>query len=715
MEQKAKRFLKKRILRLITPRGETASRFKEHEVVVALCGNPNVGKSTVFNALTGLKQHTGNWPGKTVQNARGHFSCAGKAYALYDLPGAYSLFANSAEEEVARDFICFEKPAVTAVVADATSLERSLNLVLQVLEIAPNAVVCVNLMDEAQKKGIHVDLDVLSKRLNVRTVGASARNGAGLKDFMCAVAAAAEEDTVSPPRIDYGSEIEQAISLIEPAVQQTFGCLLNVRWTSLRLLEGDESLLSSIQKYLGKDPNADMHIQKAQKAAFAYLEESGITREILCDRIAAALVRAAEDIAKEAVQETKENHRARDERVDKLLTSRRFGYPLMLLLLFFILWITVAGANYPSELLSSALFSLMEPLTGLLSRLRMPDIVIDMLVNGVYKTLAWVVSVMLPPMAIFFPLFTILEDWGYLPRVAFNLDAPFRRAGAHGKQALTTCMGLGCNACGVMGCRIIDSPRERLIATLTNTFVPCNGRFPLLIALIALFFSTGENGIVSALILTGFLLIGVLSTLGAAKLLSKTLLKGVPSSFRLELPPYRKPQFFKVLVRSLLDRTVFVLGRAVCTAAPAGLIIWLLANVDVGGISVLVRLADFFDPFAHLMGMDGYILLAFILALPANEIVIPLILMGYTASGSLAGYESLSSLRELFVSHGWTYITALSVMLFSLFHWPCATTLLTIKKETNSMKWTLVAILLPTIWGVVFCMLINAVKTLLSL
>ncbi|MCE5235078.1 MAG: ferrous iron transport protein B [Eubacteriales bacterium] len=678
---------------------------------MALAGNPNVGKSTVFNALTGLKQHTGNWPGKTVQNARGYFFHAGKEHVLFDLPGTYSLLANSAEEEIARDFICFSRPDVTVVVADATCLERSLNLVLQVREITKNTVLCVNLMDEAKKKGISVDLTRLGARLSLRAVGASARSGAGIQALLGAVAAAGEGGAGgegATPLIDYGPELEQAVSLVEPAVTQRLGGRLDGRWAALRLLEGNESLLASLFHSLGFDLAADEQIAAALNRALAFLEESGIARDALRDRITAARVFFAESVAREVLTEANKTYRARDERIDKVLTSRLFGYPLMLLLLFFILWLTIAGANVPSALLSDALFSLMGPAKALLSAIRAPEPLIDLLVNGVYKTLAWVVSVMLPPMAIFFPLFTILEDWGYLPRVAFNLDGPFRRAGAHGKQALTTCMGFGCNACGVTGCRIIDSPRERLVAVLTNSFVPCNGRFPLLILLSTLFFAGAGGGPVPALMLTGFLVLGVSATLLSAKLLSKTLLRGVPSSFQLELPPYRLPQFGKVLVRSLLDRTIFVLGRAVGAAAPAGLLIWLLAAIKPEGVSLLIRLADFFNPFARLMGMDGYILLAFFLALPANEIVLPLILMGYTASASLSSFESMASLRALFLAHGWTNVTALCVMLFSLLHWPCATTLFTIKKETGSLKWTFVAFLLPTAWGIAVCMAVAA-------
>jgi len=322
-------------------------------------------------------------------------------------------------------------------------------------------------------------------------------------------------------------------------------------------------------------------------------------------------------------------------------------------------------------------------------------------------------------MAIFFPLFTLLEDSGYLPRVAFNLDNFFRKACAHGKQALTMCMGFGCNAAGIVGCRIINSPRERLIATITNNFVPCNGRFPTLIAIITMFFAGTAGGafqsVVSTLMLTGMIILGVIMTVLISKLLSKTILKGIPSSFNLELPPYRRPQIGRVIVRSILDRTLFVLGRAVVVAAPAGLIIWLLANIHVGDLSLLTHCAAFLDPFARLMGLDGYIFFAFILGFPANEIVVPIIIMSYMATGSLTDFESLAQLHTLFLSHGWTWLTAVCVMLFSLIHWPCGTTCLTIKKETQSLKWMLVSMAVPTVSGIVVCLIVANTVRLLGL
>jgi len=686
--------------------------------VVALAGNPNVGKSTVFNSLTGLNQHTGNWPGKTVVNAQGKYRHKGNHFIMVDIPGTYSLMANSAEEEIARDFICFGSPDAVVIVADATCLERNLNLVLQTMEITDKVVLCVNLMDEARKKKIRVDLNLLASRLGIPVVGTSARSGRGLDRLMDAAASLADGSFESKPlRVTYSKEIENAVSMVEPALSDVLQRRIDSRWVSLRLLDKDESLLRSLKDYLGCDPMQNEEVLRKVTEARRLLEDAEIPLELLRDQIVTKIIHTCEDIGREAITFEKKEYAERDRKIDQILTSKLTGIPIMIALLFGVFWLTITGANVPSSLLAKSLFSLEGPISRFFVWISAPEWLGSIFVDGIYRTLAWVVSVMLPPMAIFFPLFTLLEDLGYLPRIAFNLDNFFRKACAHGKQALTMCMGFGCNAAGIIGCRIIDSPRERLIAIITNNFVPCNGRFPTLIAIITMFFAGAVGGafqsVVSTLMLTGVIVLGVAMTVFISKLLSKTILKGVPSSFNLELPPYRRPQIGKVIVRSILDRTLFVLGRAVAVAAPAGLIIWILANIHVGGLSLLNQCAGFLDPFAKALGLDGYILMAFILGFPANEIVVPIIIMSYMAAGTLTDLESLSELHALFVNHGWTWLTAVCTMLFSLMHWPCGTTCLTIKKETQSFKWTLVSFAVPTVTGIVVCLIVaNAVRLL---
>ena len=605
------------------------------ERIVALAGNPNVGKSTVFNALTGMRQHTGNWAGKTVGCACGRCRSAREQYLLVDLPGTYSLQPHSAEEAVACDFVRGGKADAVVVVCDATCLERTLVLALQMHSVTPNTIVCVNLLDEARRKRIHIDLPALQAQLGMPVVGVTARKKKTLRallDALDAVMAAPQ------PRPDGAPE--------------------------------------------AGDPADD--------------------------------VRRAEAICRAAVRRETPEYAARDRRLDRLLTSRATGYPIMLLGLAAVLWLTIAGANAPSEWLAHFFGWTQGRFSAMLIFLHAPPWLQGLLVDGMFRTLAWVVAVMLPPMAIFFPLFTLLEDAGYLPRVAYNLDRPFQACRACGKQALTMCMGLGCNAAGVVGCRIIDSERERLLAVLTNSLMPCNGRFPALIALMTMFFSLSGSTLTAALLLTAALVLCVGLTFGATWLLSVTVLRGKPSAFALELPPYRAPQVGQVIVRSVFDRTLFVLGRAAAVAAPAGMVLWALANVRPGGVSLLTRCAAALDPLGHIMGMDGVLLLAFVLGFPANEIVLPIAVMGYLAQGSLSDALGLAQMHALLTANGWTWTTAVSAVLFFLLHWPCSTTLWTIRRETGSTKWTLLAALLPTALGMALCAAFTALARLLG-
>lgn len=687
---------------------------KPGDRVIALAGNPNVGKSTVFNALTGMKQHTGNWPGKTVVNAQGYCTWHNEGMVLVDIPGSYSLMARSSEEEVARDFICFGKPDAVVVVCDATSLERNLNLVLQIIEASKRTVVCVNLMDEARKKHIELDLALLSKRLGVPVVGTTARSRKGLDGLLDQVQGILREGHPQERRllVSYPDYIEEAIGQLVPAIEQGAKGELDARWLAARLLDGDDGFWVSLQESLGVSPKSDSGVATALRQVLSGFLLRGISLTQVQDDMVASFVHTAAEVCDGVVTVTRQGGDARDRRLDKLFTSKATGFPIMLLLLLLIFWFTISGASVPSELLAKGLFWLEDRLAWGALAIGLPTILVDILIHGIYNVMAWVVSVMLPPMAIFFPLFTLLEDFGYLPRMAFNLDKCFQSCDACGKQALTMCMGFGCNAAGVTGCRIIDSPRERLIAILTNSFVPCNGRFPILISIISMFLigsATGMLGsLLGALILVGLIVVGVGMTLLVSKILSRTILKGVPSSFTLELPPYRKPQIGKVIVRSIVDRTLKVLGRAVVAAAPAGLIIWILAHTSIGGITLLAKLTGFLDPFGYLLGMDGVILTGFLLGFPANEIVIPIIIMTYLAQESLMELEG-AALLQLFVQNGWTWVTAVSTLIFALFHWPCATTCLTVQKETQRFKWTALSFLLPTVSGIVCCFLFNTV------
>ncbi len=664
--------------------------------VIALAGNPNTGKSTVFNYLTGLNQHTGNWPGKTVVSARGEYNYNEKEYIIVDLPGSYSLFTASKDEEVSRDFICYGDYDAIVVVLDATCLERNLNLVFQISEITNRIILCVNLIDEAKKKNIVLDKEGLESELNIPIILTSARKGIGMNELKKAIEKVASSNIEDKRHnVKYDEKIEKRVSEIIPYLEEMN--ISNPRWSALRLLD------SSIDIFSYKKNN-NLSIDQAKYLASKLKIEPD--NQFIREKISEQNYNYANYLKQKYVTEdyAKLN---RDKKIDDIVTSKIFGIPIMLLLLCLILWITIQGANVPSQILSSLFFGFQPKLADWLIKFGASNFVIGIIVDGVYGTLAWVVSVMLPPMAIFFPLFSLLEDLGYLPRVAFNLDHLFKKACAHGKQCLSMCMGLGCNAAGVIGCRIIDSPRERIIAIITNNFIPCNGRFPTIIAIASAFFavtsSSFVNGAVPALFITLLIVLGVCITLAVSYLLSKTLLKGIPSTFTLELPPYRVPQIGRLIYTSIIDRTIFVLSRAVVIAAPAGAVTWLISNIYIGDLSILAHISNFLEPAAYLIGLDGFILMAFIVGIPANEIVIPVMLMAYLSTGTLTDFESIGHLRTILVSNGWTPLTALNTMLFSLLHWPCSTTLLTIKKETGSMKWTVVAFFLPTAIAFAVC------------
>lgn len=653
------------------------------EIKVALVGTPNVGKSTIYNALTHNHEHTGNWAGKTVGVTKGECDYLDCKYIFYDLPGTYSLISKSKEEVVATDFIVFEDFDVAVVVSDATSLDKGINLVLQTKEICKNVVVCINLVDEAKKKGITINYDLLEKRLGSRVIPTSARDKMGLEELLNAIKLSKPQEYLD---ISYGILDSPIKSLVSTIKTDQY----NPKWIALKILEDNTYYIQKLEKLGLEIPSytvdVDVHLEVAIK-----------------------LAREVKKILKEVITYQKDSY-DKTRKIDRILTSKIWGIPIMLGILFICFYITIIGANYPSSLLFSFFSSLEEPLANLLEFISLPSGFIDLLVNGVYKTLYWVISVMMPPMLIFFPMFTFLEDLGVLPRIAFNMDRAFSKCRACGKQALTMCMGIGCNAVGVTGARIIDSKRERLIAILTNIFMPCNGKFPSLIAIITVFF-VGLNKtygtFLCALILTGFIALGITITFLVSYILSKTILKGEPSSFTLELPPYRRPKIWDTIKYSIRERAVFVLGRAVSVAVPAGVLIWVVANVDVHGVPILTYLINFLNPVGLLLGLDGVILLALILGFPANEIVISIMLMCYLNTSTLIDMDNLNVLKDILVSNGWTIKTALSFIILFMYRFPCSTTLLTIYRETNSKFYTFLSVVVPMSIGVVLCLIIN--------
>jgi ferrous iron transport protein B len=723
------------------------------DYVIALAGNPNTGKSTVFNALTGLHQHTGNWPGKTISRAEGGFSYSDKRYKIVDLPGTYSLRSTSTDEQVAREFILFGQPDVTVVVCDATSLERNLNLLLQVRQITGRVVVALNLMDEARSQDIEIDTRNLARDLGVPVVPMSARSKEGLPDLLKEIHMMATEAHPPKPRAAsiHDSSLSKALKQVKAAMHDAGISTPQQDWIALRLLEDDPMIEAALRdntlgqlsadhadSTLGEDAKTEADQAEStvnSPQAQAVLDAATAARwsvprnsyDAIVESLYAEAGKLSEAYVNYGSSEGSNNWRSK---LDRILTGRWTGMPIMALMLLTVLWITISVANVPSGMLAELLIDKGQPLLkGWAAAIGMPWWLDGLLIDGMYLTMAWVISVMLPPMAIFFPLFTLLEDFGYLPRVAYNLDGLFKRSGAHGKQALSMAMGFGCNAAGVIAARVIDSPRERLIAIITNNFALCNGRWPTQILIGTIFIGAlapaGFASLAAAASVFAIASLGIGLTFLVSSGLSKTLLRGEASAFSLELPPYRPPNILRTLYISLIDRTIFVLWRAIVFAVPAGAIIWTICNVDVQGLSLAAWFIKALDPIAWPLGMTGIILLAYVVAIPANEIVIPTILMLTVmstgiqvdaASGAGVMFETNDKgvLFELLSAGGWTTLTAVCLMLFSLCHNPCSTTLYTIYRETGSMKWTVWSAVIPTAIGVVLCALVATIWRLVA-
>ena len=677
----------------------------EKRIVVAMAGNPNVGKSAIFNALTGSRQHVGNWPGKTIERAEGIFYHGDWEIHLVDLPGTYSLAAQSPEEVVARDYILSGEPDVVVNVVDATSLERNLNLTLQILELTDRVVVALNLMDEVRRRGWEIDVKALEADLGVPVVPTVATEDEGFPQLAAALVEVAEgRRQTHPVSVDYGLTVEGHIQSLE-ADLASLGIDGRRRWIALRLLEDDPEIVEAFKAgnlsscCLKKDD-----LSASPEALQAVLRRAARLRESTRPDARVEIVRRRYEFADEVFRRTARRLRPVEEspteRLDRIFIHRVWSWPIMLAMLVAVLWITIQGANVPSDMLGTAFGWLADVTRGFLVRLHAPWWVVGPLVDGLIVGTGTVIAVMLPPMIIFFTAFNLLEDIGFIPRVAFNLDRLMQAVGSQGKHTLVAMMSFGCNVTGVLTCRIIENAKDRVVAIVTSPLILCNGRFGAGLALIILFF--GKRALVVTL---AYLVISVGAMLLATWVLNRVFFRREPSGFVMELPPYRKPNWGQVIWRTLAHQVGHTMGRAVMIAAPATLLIWLLGNLPPGAPferTAVGRLVGVLAPLGRPFGLSGEMLAALLFALPAKEIVVPSLAMTYGLQATLADSEAVLG----YLGHTWTPLVAFSFLTFYMLYLPCLVTVWATWKETRNLKWTLMGSVVPLVTASVITFLV---------
>lgn len=662
--------------------------------LILLSGNPNVGKTSIFRLLTGIHHQIKNLTGKSISAQMGRIK-NNKEYVIVDLPGIYSLLGSTDEEILVRDTILFDNTHKNIIVIDSCFLEKNLNLVFQILEMNKNVLLCLNFIDELNNKKIEINTEKLSELLDVPVIMCSAKNNIGINDLIKSF----DIEKNSSYFLNYGGKIESLLNDFIPLIGLDAIYDINKRFVALKLLEGDKSIVKSIYSRYG--------IDILSKEVNEFLRN--INFEEIRKEVAIIINNECKTVASKTIKYLNQDINENSKKIDKIITSKKWGIILSLLSFFLVFYLTIVLSNYPSRFLNIFFNFIENKLYDIFIYLKVTKYIYEPLIFGIFRIIGKIISTMLPPMAIFFTLFSLGEESGLLPRIVFNCDKIFKCCKSHGKQALTMCMGFCCNAYGVIGSKVIDSPRDKLVAILTNNFIPCSGRISLLISIISIFFIKETNNFYISLILVGFILFGIFISLFITKILATTVLKNINSHFTLELPPYRKPNIKSVIYRSFIDKTLFILIKAIKVSLPAGIIIWLFANININEISLLNHISHFLNPFAELLGLDGFILFAFILALPANEIVLVIILMGYLSSGIMITIPTnITELKEILVNNGWDTIKALNVCLFSIMNCPCLTTFLTIKKEVG-VKWSILAFLISLITCTLILLLINQI------